>query len=79
MTQTVYVAVYSSKYGDEVAVFNNIKAAQTWREDIAQEYWSDYFEKEKPESKEDSANIYWDRLSQFGEEFFSIYERRLDQ
>ena len=47
MTQYVWVATYSHKYGSDVSVFSTKEKAEQWREEVA----ANWFDKELPEKK----------------------------
>jgi len=37
----VWVAIYEHRNGSDVRVFDDAQKAEAWREEIAEEYWSD--------------------------------------
>lgn len=69
----VYVTIHSHKYGEDVAVYRTSKGAEQARIDIADENWRDaYHEKLKPDDKDRMAQMFWDYMRDYGEEWFSI-------
>jgi hypothetical protein len=39
----VYVAIYTHKHGIDYAVYRTAEKAYEWGEDIAREYWEDFY------------------------------------
>ncbi len=43
---TVFVAIYEHRHGTDVGVFATEAGAQTWKDELTREYWSEYCEGE---------------------------------
>lgn len=75
----VYVAVFSHKYGEDVSVYRTSKGADSWRIQLADDYWFDAFgDDARPDDKEKMAQMYWDYMRDRGEEWFSITQCELE-
>ncbi len=72
-TQTpVYTAIYEHKYGTDVRVFRTEAQALAWRTALASEWWDSEFSEDERPSEEEIGGLYFDRMRDGGEEFFSV-------
>jgi len=67
----VWVAVYEHRHGSDVRVFDDAQKAEAWREEIAEEYWSDL---DLGDLLFD-ADVYWDNVQ---DELFNYNEYEVE-
>jgi hypothetical protein len=71
----VFVATYNTKHDDYVSVFATRERAEQWRQEIADEWWSEEFpDKDAPDDPVKKADEYFEGMMEYGEEFFSVAE-----
>lgn len=74
----VYVALYEHKHGVDVSVFSSEAKAHEWSIEIAEEYWDDWMDEQKPEDKDELASQYWEEVGDHHPgEYFSIYPKEV--
>ena len=74
----VYVAKYTTKHDDYICVFTTAERANKWRQDIAEEWWGDEFSGQKaPDDPEKKADEYFEKMMEYGDEFFTIEEHEV--
>jgi len=73
----VYVAIYEHKYGNDIRVFNDMKKAEEWRVEIADEWFDDVFrgDLKKPLDTNEMAGLYWSNVQ---DEWFNIEESEVE-
>lgn len=75
--QFVYVAIYEHRGGHDVAVYQSEESAHAWANELANDYWDDFYEDPKP-----TANIgaaYFNGMPEVGgDEFFTIERRQVE-
>jgi len=77
-TQSVFVAVYSYKYGEDIRVFATHDAALAWRDSIGEAYFQREFpHDEKPAN--DVGESYFNLQAECGDEWFSITEAQIEE
>lgn len=77
--QTVFVALYSHKHGDDIRVFKTYDAACSWKAEIADNWWDTEFPTEDKPDPLDIGDAYFEMMnSHLGEEYFSITEASLE-
>ena len=77
--QSVFVAVYSHKYGEDIRVFTTERAAQSWKNEIGEEWFSVEFPHD-PRPTESIGEAYFDLQLNCGmSEWFSITETQIEQ
>ena len=65
----VVVATYEHRHGTDIQAFDSLEKAESWREEIARQYWDDLNGTDVPEEFE--ADYYWDAMSDYGGEWFN--------
>lgn len=71
--QTVWVAIYECKRDETVEVFASAEAAELWRQKIAYEEWTGWFEPETyPEDRKVAADEYFEMGESQGVESFRV-------
>jgi hypothetical protein len=75
----IFVATYNHKYGTDVRAFRTSEGADKWRIEIANEEWRHVFRnKQKPDDKERMSQVYWDYMSDYGDEYLTIYQCEIE-
>ncbi|HEY3838120.1 MAG TPA: hypothetical protein VGL72_16185 [Bryobacteraceae bacterium] len=70
--QTVFVATYEHKHGTDIRVFRTRAQAEAWRTEVASTWWEDEFPDVERPAEAEIGEVYFDRMRDHGEEFFSI-------
>lgn len=72
--QNVFVATYEHKYGTDIRVFRTREQAEAWRRAVADMWWDEEFDNfpRPTDPSADIGEVYFARMRDRGEEFFSI-------
>lgn len=69
--QTVYAAIYEHPHGMDVRVYVERDDALNWRTAIAKAWWNNAYG-DAPPPDDEIGEEYFDRMLNYGEEFFTI-------
>jgi len=70
---TVYVTVYSHKYGEDIHVWQSIESALNYKNQIAETWWDDELPDEpRPEDASEIGEQYFLLMGDYGNEWFSL-------
>lgn len=73
---TVWIASYSHKYGEDLCAFSTEEKAWAWADQIAREWWgAEFVDEDLPEVEPGKA--YFERMADLGE-FFTVQESAID-
>ena len=76
--QFVYVAIYQHSHGNDVAVYHSEEGAWKWADEIAQTYWSDFYD-EEPMPTEKAGEAYFNKMPDIlGDEWFTVERRQVE-
>jgi hypothetical protein len=70
----VIVATYEHRHGSDTRVFANAELAEAWRVELANEFWLEQRDGDKPTDRAQMANEYWEMAGDNGSEFFNYDE-----
>lgn len=75
--QFVYIAIYEHCSGHDVSVYQSEESAWKWANEIAEEYWEDFYEDPKP--TENIGAAYFNGMPEAGgSEWFTIERRQVE-
>ena len=75
--QFVYVAIYSHKHGEDVAVYESEASAWKWADEIAQDYWDTWYDEPMP--SENVGREYFNGMNRvFGDEWYTVERRQVE-
>lgn len=70
----VYVAIYTHRYGNDIAVYRTEEKARAWAESLARDYWDDWYDEPMP--TENVAEAYFNGMGEIGGDEWFVIERR---
>jgi hypothetical protein len=74
----VYVAIYSHEYGEDVRVFQSLKSAEAWKDEIGGVFFSKEFPSD-PRPDDNIGEVYFDLHMERGRnEWFSVTEADIE-
>ena len=73
----IFIATYQHKHGEDVRAFSSEAEAETWRQKLAAEYWTDIMRGEIPADAGEAADDYFHRSGEIGDEWFTVTETEL--
>jgi len=76
----VFIATFEHRHGSDVRVFRREESAEAWGIALAAEYWGESMVGvDRPADPADAAAAYWERMSEIGEEWFSVVAQEVEE
>lgn len=73
---TVWVTMYDHKHGTDIEVFESEASAEAYRQELADDWWDDFMEEDRPTDPKEAADAYFTAGAKHGE-FFDVREQRV--